>query len=210
VAEPEQLPIERLRAVCEETRTQTQDRPPRGVRHDDADGDIGTFGSDDAIGFDPFPMLAVMQATKANYAVFGQVAGILHGSVEPTGDLDILWDGTADDVETMAAEFERAGVTLRDADFNVVRRSDFRSALAGTKVYFDGLGSAGDLCTLRLPWGALDVAGFLARKVWAHSGELSVPYLGLDDLLAMRRAVAGGKHARRVRELERLASSSTS
>src|SRR5687768_16034885 len=65
--------IDRLRTVCDEIRANTQNRPRRGVRHDDADGDVGTFASDDAIGFDPFPMLAVMQATGSNYAVFGQV-----------------------------------------------------------------------------------------------------------------------------------------
>ena len=203
-------PIDRLKAMCEEIRAQTQDRRPRGVRHDDADGDIGTFASDDAIGFDPFPMLAVMQATQSNYAVFGQVAGILHGSSERTGDLDILWDGNADAIDRLASEFERSGVVLRDEAFNVVEGADYRSALAGAKVYFEGIGSAGDLCTPRLRWGALDVTGFLARKVWAHADELAVPYLSLDDLLAMRSAQAGAKHARRVRELQRLAGSSPS
>jgi hypothetical protein len=204
------MAIERLKTLCEETRAQTQDRPLRGVRHDDADGDTGTFASDDPIGFDPFPMLALMQATKANYAVFGQVAGILHGSSEPTGDLDILWDGSAGAIDRLASAFEGAGVVLRDESFHVVERADYRSALAGTKVYFEGLGSAGDLCTPRLRWGALDVTSFLTRKVWAHSGELTVPYLFLDDLLAMRRAVAGAKHARRVRELECLTRNSPS
>ena len=199
------MAIERLKTRCEEIRAQTQDRLPRGVRHDDADGDIGTFASDDAIDFDPFPMLAVMQAARANYAVFGQVAGILHGSADPTGDLDILWDGSADAADRLASEFGGAGVVLRDEAFDVVERPDYRSALAGAKVYFEGLGSSGDLCTPRLPWGALDVTSFLARKVWAHSGELVVPYLRLDDLLAMRKAVPGAKHARRVRELESLA-----
>lgn len=203
-------PIDRLKAMCEEIRVQTQDRPPRGVRHDDADGDIGTFASDDAIGFDPFPMLAVMQATQSNYAVFGQVAGILHGSSERTGDLDILWDGNADAIDRLASEFEGAGVVLRDEAFNVFQKADYRSALAGAKVYFEGIGSAGDLCTPRLRWGVLDVTGFVARKVWAHSGDLVVPYLCLEDLLAMRIAVAGAKHARRLRELQRLESSSPS
>jgi hypothetical protein len=73
-------------------------------------------------------------------------------------------------------------------------------------VYFEGLGCAGDLCTPRLPWGALDVTAFLRRKVWATDGSLAVPYLCLADLLTMRKALGGPKHARRVRELERLRS----
>lgn len=210
VPAPGTMPIQRLQTVSERIRAETQDRPPRGVRHDDDDGDIGTFASDDAIGFDPFPMLAVMQATEANYAVFGQVAGILHGSSEPTGDLDILWDGSPDAVDRLASELGGAGVVLRDEAFIVVEKADYRRALAGAKVYFEGLGTAGDLCTPRLRWGALDVASFLTRKVWASAGELAVPYVCLDDLLTMRRAVPGGKHARRLRELESLASSPSS
>ena len=56
-------PIERLRTVCEQIRAQTADLVPRGVRHDDADGVVGTAATDDAIGFDPFPMLVLMQGT---------------------------------------------------------------------------------------------------------------------------------------------------
>ena len=199
------MPIDHLRAVCEQIRAHTQDRAPRGVRHDDADVEVGTYGSDDAIGFDPFPMLAVMQATGADYAVFGQVAGILHGSSDPTGDLDILWDGSSEAVEGMARAFVDAGVVLRDEDFALVPPAAYRTALGGAKVYFEGVGSAGDLCTPRLRWGALDVEAFLRRKLWARSGSLAVPYLRLEDLLAMRRAVEGTKHARRLRELEALA-----
>src|SRR4051812_44620813 len=86
-------PIVHLRVMCARIRAATAGRRLQGVRHDDADADLGTFGADDAIGFDPFPMLVLMQATGANYAVFGQVAGLLHGSNELTGDLDLLWDG---------------------------------------------------------------------------------------------------------------------
>ena len=197
-------PIEHLREVCEEIRAHARDRTPLGVRHDDADGDIGTFSSDDAIGFDPFPMLALLQTTGADYAIFGQVAGILHGSWEPTGDLDILWDGSTDAIDAIAQAFISAGVVLRDEDFAPVKPADYAAALAGAKVYFEGLDSAGDLCTPRLRWEQLDVQAFLERKVWAHTSELAVPYLCLEDLLTMRKAVTGAKHARRVRELERV------
>ena len=197
--------IERLREVCEQIRAQTADLVPRGVRHDDADGVVGTFATDDAMGFDPFPMLALMRATKADFAVFGQVAGILHGSRDPTGDLDILWDGNPASVDVMARAFDSAGVRLRNENFDEVEPSDYRAALHGLKVYFEGLGCAGDLCTTRLPWGSLDVVEFLRRKVWARRDSLAVPFVCLEDLITMRKAVTGAKHVRRVRELEDLA-----
>jgi hypothetical protein len=202
----DETPIDRLRRAAGEIRATTAGRAARGLRHDDADGDAGTFATDDAIGFDPFPMLRAMQETQADYVVIGQVAGILHGSREPTGDLDLLWDGSPAAVERMTEAFAVAGVVLRDEDFAVVEPAAHPAALQGAKVYFEGLGCAGDLCTPRLPWGELDVAAFLRRKVWATDGALTVPYLCLDDLITMREALDGPKHARRVRELERLRS----
>ena len=149
-------------------------------------------------------MLALMQTTGDEYAVFGQVAGILHGSSEPTGDLDLLGDGSHDTLDRMATSFEAAGVILRDEDFNLVEVAEYRQALTGAKVYFEGLHSAGDLCTPRLRWGSLDSNAFLRRKVWAYEESLAVPYLTVEDLLAMRKTVPGAKHKRRTLELERL------
>lgn len=197
-------PIDHLRQVCENGRAQTTGRASSGVRHDDADADAGTFATDDAIDFDPFPMLALMQTTGADYAVFGQVAGILHGSSEPTGDLDLLWDGSPDAVDAIASAFEAAHVVIRDEHFEPVNPANYRQALSGAKVYFEGLHCAGDLCTPRLRWGSLDVEAFLRRKVWVHADALSVPYISLEDLVTMRKALPGAKHERRALELARL------
>src|SRR5690242_7959228 len=70
----------------------TAGRKRRGVRHEDADDVTGTAATDDAIGFDPLPLLRALHAHGAVVAVIGQVAGIMHGSRELTGDLDLLWD----------------------------------------------------------------------------------------------------------------------
>lgn len=40
----------------------------------------------DAIEFDPFPLLRALHRHGAEAVVIGQVAGILHGSQELTGD----------------------------------------------------------------------------------------------------------------------------
>ena len=140
-------------------------------------------------------MLAVMQETGANYAVFGQVAGIMHGSLDQTGDLDLLWDGDPAFATRMAEVFVRAGVVLRNEHLELQAVADYYDGLCQAKVYFEGLGSAGDLCTPRLRWGSLDVVAFLKRKVWACHGTLVVPYVCLDDLITMRKAVTGPKHA---------------
>jgi hypothetical protein len=181
-------PIERLRVATQHIGERTNGLAARGVRHDAADDVIGTFHTDDGIGFDPFPMLALMQSTGANYAIFGQVAGIMHGSIELTGDLDILWDGGEFGRERMAESFAAGGVKLRDEDG--VISADLRASLGAPKTNFEGIGCAGDLCTPKLPWGALDVTAFLGSKVWAFSDSLVVPYLALEDVLSRRPGTA--------------------
>lgn len=197
-----------MSAACERIRREAAARPRSGLRHDDADGPQGTFASDDAIGFDPFPMLRCLQASGVNYAVFGQVAAILHGSTDLTGDLDVLWDGADDAVTDLAAVFEQVGVVLLDESGTA--HADRGSALREPKCWFTAPGSSGDLCTPRLPWGSLDVRAFLTRRVWTEHNGLLVPYLDLPDLLSMRRAVNGPKHLRRLRELEQLGQGASS
>jgi hypothetical protein len=49
--------LDRLRDAVRRTRELTRDRPTTGRSHDDADEDTGTIDTDDALGFDPFPLL---------------------------------------------------------------------------------------------------------------------------------------------------------
>src|SRR3984893_14130142 len=87
----------------------TLGRERGGLGHDDADGVTGTAATDDAIGFNPLPLLRTLHEHGAVVAVMGQVAGIMHGSRELTGDLDLLWDGDHGQAQALAAPFEAAG-----------------------------------------------------------------------------------------------------
>jgi hypothetical protein len=51
-----------------------------GLGHDAADDVTGTAATDDAIGFNPLPLLRTLHEHGAVVAVMGQVAGIMHGS----------------------------------------------------------------------------------------------------------------------------------
>lgn len=77
--------LERLRRAVVRTREATRGRPATGLRHGEADDRAGTFATDDARSFDPFPLLAALSRAGARAVVIGQVAGILHGSAELTG-----------------------------------------------------------------------------------------------------------------------------
>ena len=188
-----------MRALAEFHR----DRPRTGRTHDDADDVAGTATTDDAKGFDPFPLLTALHRAGANVVVIGQVAGILHGSAELTGDLDLLWDGDRSGAPALVAAFARVGAELTDDDGTAVPCAPESFVLP--KVQFRSPGACGDCCTPALPWGDLPVTGFLRRActVTAPNGTV-IRFLDRSDLIAMRRAAGRPKDLRRARELEQL------
>ena len=170
-----------------------------------ADDILGTVATDDAIGFDPRQLLRALHRFGAPAVVIGQVAGIMHGSSELTGDLDLLWDGDERNAGAMAAAFRSAGAQL--ADDNGVAVACDEAAFRLPKLVFSTPGASGDCCTPALPWGGLPIAEFIARCQIASAGGLEVSYLCREDLIRMRRAVGRPKDLRRAAELERLAGS---
>ena len=63
------------------------------------------------------------------------------------------------------------------------------------------IGSSGDCCTPRLPWGDVDIRGILERAVVTTTKTLTVRYVSIADLIGMRLAVGRPKDLRRVDEL---------
>lgn len=178
-------------------------RPATGRTHDDADETLGTFATDSALGFDPFPLLRALDRFGARIVVIGQVAGILHGSAELTGDLDLLWDGDFSQAGALAAAFDAVDCHLRDDDGSRIALGP--EAFVRPKVQFDSPQASGDCCTPALPWGELPVRDFLGRALTASGPDgFEVRYLRREDLVLMRRAVGRPKDLRRADELERL------
>jgi hypothetical protein len=197
------LPLRRLEEAVRRLRDVTAGRERRGVGHGDADDVAGTAASDDAIGFEPFPLLRALHARGAEVVVIGQVAGIMHGSRELTGDLDLLWSGDPGQAPALAAAFREAGATLTSNDGNPVPCD--LAAFALPKVEFRTASASGDCCTPALPWGDLQVGAFLSRARTATAPDgLVVRYLDRADLISMRRAVGRPKDLRRAAELDAL------
>jgi hypothetical protein len=178
-----------------------------GVSHHHADGIVGTLASDDAVGFDPLPVLGALADEGAPAVVFGQVAGIMHGSSELTGDLDLLWSGHASDAERMASAFTRLGAALFDDSLAPIDHTP-AAFTRNPKVVFRTRGAAGDCCTPGLPWGDLDVASFLHRAESTRLEGILIRFVSLNDLISMRRMTSRPKDIRRMPELERLAAGS--
>lgn len=200
--DPGALALARLRDASTRLGEVTRGRVRTGRTHDDGDDEVGTVDTDDAIGFDPLPLLRALDHYGARVCAIGQVAGILHGSRELTGDLDLLWDGDARQVPALVAAFGAAGARLADDDGTAVPTD--AAAFALPKVTFAGPGASGDCCTPALPWGDLPVADFLDRCEQVTADGVTLRYLALDDLIAMRLAVGRPKDLRRATELRTL------
>ncbi|MCX4745472.1 hypothetical protein OG455_08040 [Kitasatospora sp. NBC_01287] len=196
-------PVDRLRLAVTRTAELVRGRVATGLTHDDADDHQGTVATDSAIGFDPLPLLAELDRQGARVVVIGQVAGILHGSQELTGDLDLLWDGAPERAAAMAAAFGAFGARLTDDDGAELPCAP--AAFRLPKLDFATPSASGDCCTPALPWGSLDVAGFAERALTVPGLDgTALRYLTRADLIAMRRAVGRPKDLRRAEELERL------
>jgi hypothetical protein len=194
--------IGRLREAISRLAEFNRERAPTGVRHDEADEVVGTIASDDAFGFDPFPLLRALDDAGARVVVMGQVAGILHGSAELTGDLDLLWDGDVAQAPALAAAFAQVGAVLTDDSGVVVARAAHAFILP--KVQFRAPSVSGDCCTPALPWGDLPITQFVGRcQVAVAEDGTVVRYLHHDDLIQMRRAAGRVKDLRRIEELLR-------
>ncbi|MEU6715589.1 hypothetical protein ABZ897_29345 [Nonomuraea sp. NPDC046802] len=196
-------PLERLRTAARRTRELARNRAATGLGHEDADDNAGTINTDGALGFDPFPLLEAFQRNGVRVVVIGQVAGIMHGSTELTGDLDLLWDGAPTHAPALAAAFDSVNAQLTDESGSLV--APHPDVLLRPKAPFTSLGASGDCCTPALPWGTLPVREFLDRAITAvDPGGLEVPYVSREDLIRMRRVIGRPKDLRRADELDSL------
>src|SRR5690242_6371760 len=195
------VPVRRLREAVRRLADQTRGRPPTGLTHHDADDVTGTAGTDDAAGFDPLPLLRTLDLAGAQVVVIGQVAGIMHGSEELTGDLDLLWDGSTAQAGLLAAAFTQALAWLTDDDGVPVPGN--QEAFHLPKVLFRTATASGDCCTPALPWGS-PVTEFLGRCDEASAGDFTIRYLSRQDLIQMRQAIGRPKDLRRAAELQAL------
>lgn len=181
-----------LRQAVRRTQEATRERAATGRGPEEADDVAGTFSTDGALGFNPLPLLRALHEAGSGAVVIGQVAGIMHGSTELTGDLDLLWDGSPEQGRALHEALTATGCTALPE-------------LDRPQVEYQVTGVSGDLCTPALPWGDMDVMSCLPRAVSTHDPEgFAIRYVDLDDLIRMRRALGRPKDLRRSAELEAL------
>lgn len=192
--------LARLDAAVVATAALTRDRIRTGISHDDANAVDGTIATDGAIDFDPRPLLRALFGTGAELLIIGQIAGILHGSKELTGDLDLIWRRNRRFAHALASVFNDLGATFLDTEDRPIPVT--ADSVMKIKVNFHTAGASGDLCTPELWSGSLPVNEYFDRSLSRNLDGIEVRYLDATDLIGMRNSVRRPKDLRRNAELD--------
>jgi hypothetical protein len=145
--------------------------------------------TEDAPGFDPVALLAVLERHGVRYLVIGGVAAGIHGGTRTTQDLDIVPAPGRPNAERLAVALRELDARLKgvDADLLPVDPTDPSDLEAGAN--FTLTTRLGDLDVLPEPEGFGDwdqIAGRAERLDVGAGAPVAV--IGLDDLIALKRA----------------------
>jgi Nucleotidyl transferase AbiEii toxin, Type IV TA system len=140
-------------------------------------------------------LLAEFARENVNYAVIGGYAVGHHARPRATKDLDLLVSPSGDNLERVARALERFGAAP-----NVVAAV---KNLGEAEVVYLGVPPV-RVDILRSADGIDDVDATLARAERASPGDLTIPILALDDLIANKRAAARPQDLADVALLERV------
>lgn len=139
-------------------------------------------------------LLAEFAREGVEHVIVGGYAFGFHAQPRATKDLDLLLDGTRENLARAARALSRYG-----APSNVV---DAVSKLAEDEIAY--LGSPPLRIDLLRAIDGVDTADVLRNAVAAEWDGLPVKIISYDDLLANKRAAARAQDAADVRKLERL------
>ena len=123
-------------------------------------------------------LLAECVAAKVEFAIVGGYAVGFHARPRATKDLDLLVLGVPENLARLAAALAAFG-----APPNVVAAA--KTAAADDVIYFGVAPLRVDIMTQA---DGIDTRAALERAVYADLGTVSVPIVGLADLIANKRA----------------------
>lgn len=136
----------------------------------------------------PEAILQALATHGVQFVVIGGLAAIAHGSRRVTRDIDIVVDPHNDNLERLqAALAELAAVKLveRGAE-EPIELADL--ALVGLGTTLHTRAPAGRLDIVGDPAGAAPFGELAKRSLATSVAEVDVRVVGLDDLIAMKRA----------------------
>jgi hypothetical protein len=138
-------------------------------------------------------LLAAFAAAEVRYLVIGGYAVGFHDRPRATKDLDLLLADDPDNIERACRALEEFGAASSTIDS--LRRS------ANDEVVWFGVPPARVDLLRSLP--SIDFDAAFARHAPMEANELTLPIVGLDDLITMKRAADRDQDRADVRRLER-------
>ena len=141
--------------------------------------------------YDPLWALRVLSDHQVDFVVIGGFAGRLWGSPTVTNDLDVCPSWDAANLERLAAALVELEARLRDVPADVEVPLDSRSLASGSNFTFAT--AAGGLDVLAAPAGGFDYQRLRDSARAMELDGLTVQFVDLDDLIAMKQAAGRPK-----------------
>lgn len=141
--------------------------------------------------FDPVGLFGVLHAHGVRYVVIGGMAATVHGSPTVTGDLDICYERTDENLEALSTALRDLDARLRGAPEGVPFLVEAASIAAGD--HFTFTTRLGDLDCMATPAGVDGYRDLRANAVAIDLDGLAVWVASIDDLIRMKGATGRPK-----------------
>jgi len=135
---------------------------------------------------DPRPILETLLRHAVDFVVIGGLAGVALGSAYQTGDVDVAYARSPENLERLTRALEDLAATLRGAPKDVPFQLDAPSLASGQNFTFET--RHGSLDILGDPAGAPPYPKLLADAERLDVGGFVVAVCSIDHLIKMKEA----------------------
>lgn len=153
--------------------------------------------------FDPRPILEVLVRHEVDFVLAGGLAGVVLGSAFQTGDVDVVYERSNENLERLARGLTELGASLRGAPKNVPSQLDARTLAAGQNFTFET--RFGSLDILGDPAGAPRYEVLRDASTNYDIGGVTIAVSSIDHLIAMKEAAGRPRDKLMVSEYKLLA-----
>lgn len=150
--------------------------------------------------FDPAAVTLLLSRHRVHYVVIGGVAATLHGSPVLTGDVDIAYERTRENIERLAEALAEVHARLRGVDEDLPFKPDAATLMSGSNFTF--VTDLGNVDCLGWVEGIKSYEALSQRAIVVELSGESVKVASIDDLIAMKRAAGREKDRIGISHLE--------
>lgn len=158
--------------------------------------------------FDPARIFQTLDDYGVDYLTIGGWAVVAHGYVRATVDIDLMADPSVDNIERLARALGSMGARLRGVDADKLDIDPTDPEVLGNGASFTMDTDFGPVDFLNEVPGAPDYGYMRERSVETTAGGVHIRVVGLEDLIAMKKASGRDRDLLDIRELERPSESS--